>query len=146
MFLLVAVPKAIAEAGVPVINGYVEIGRIILHLRARVEAVTREGAGALEAAGGWEVGRVREAVAAEEAAGGMIGAGAQVGVRRAAAVAITTTTKVVAGLGAVVLVGDAIYSWAKKNPTRKSAEKLLGDLEERVAKLRKMKEELSTLK
>ena len=129
--LLRDVPKAAAQAGVTqVINGGVDLAKLLPHLnkaRTAVQAV--------------KVVRIAS-----------VGQGTRitaVGVRNvvgaATPLAITTAAKVLGGLGAAFSVGDAIYSWATKNPTRKSAEALLRDVEKEVEKMKNNRKYLSNL-
>ena len=75
------------------------------------------------------------------------GARASVGVARVGtAFAVTTATKVLGGLGAVIGIADAVYSWSTKNPNRASAEELLPQLKSNLESLKKTKKEFSQLK
>ena len=60
--------------------------------------------------------------------------------------AVTTAAKALGGLGAVIGVADAIYSWSTKNPNRKSAEDLLPNLEKNLESLKDAKERLSQIR
>ena len=136
MFILVAIPKTAAQAGIAVIRGYVEIVRVLPHLRAIKEAMNL-GASFSQAVR--LSGTVfKGARATVTGAGGV----ARVGT----AFAVTTATKVLGGLGAVIGIADAVYSWSTKNPNRSSAEELLPQLKSNLASLEKAKKEFSQLK
>lgn len=131
LFLLVGVPKMVAQASTQVVNGLVQIGRILPHLRAINDAM-RLGASFSQAVAlsntVFQGGRLTIAAGVEGAA--MAGT----------TLAVTTAAKALGGLGAVVGVADAIYSWSTKNPNRKSAEDLLPNLKENLKSLKDTKE------
>ena len=136
MFILVAVPKTAAQAGIAVVRGYVDIVKVLPHLRAINEAM-KLGASfsqAVRLSGTVFTG----ARATVTGAGGV----ARVGT----AFVVTTATKVLGGLGAVIGIADAVYSWSTTNPNRASAEKLLPQLKNNLKALEKTKKEFSQLK
>lgn len=125
LFLLVGIPKMAAQAGVQVVKGTVDIVKVLPHLKAVRDAMSM-GASFTQAM------RLSSTV--------FQGARATVtGVEGAAVagttLAITTATKALGGLGAVIGIADVIYSWSTKNPNRKSAEELLPKLKKNMKSL-----------
>lgn len=131
LFLLVGVPKMAAQAGVQVVNGAVQIVKLLPHLKAINDAM-RLGASFSQAVAlsntVFQGGRLTVAAGVEGAA------------VAGTTLAVTTTAKALGGLGAVVGVADAIYSWSTKNPNRKSAEDLLPNLKENLKSLKEAKQ------
>ena len=54
--------------------------------------------------------------------------------------AVSLSTELLGGFGAVIGVADAIYSWATKNPNRASAEDLLPKVKTNLKSLKEIKE------
>lgn len=122
-----------AQAGVQVVNGAVQIVKLLPHLKAINDAM-RQGASFSQAVAlsntVFQGGRLTVAAGVEGAA------------VAGTTLAATKTAEALGGLGAVVPteVADAIYSWSTKNPNRKSAEDLLPNLKENLESLKEAKE------
>ena len=130
LFLLVGVPKMVTQDGVQVVNGAVEIAKILPHLKAIHDAM-KQGASFFQAAA--SINKVFQ--------GGTLSVAARVaGKTLRLTLTVTAAAKVLGSLGAVVGVADAIYSWLTKNPNRKSAEELLPNLKEKLESLKDTKE------
>ena len=125
-----------AQAGVQVVNGVVQMAKLLPHLRAINDAM-RLGASFSQAVAlsntVFQGGRLTFAAGVEGAA------------VAGTTLAVTTAAKALGGLGAVIGVADAIYSWSTKNPNRESAEDLLPNLEENLEALKDSKERLSQI-
>ena len=130
LFVLFAVPKAVAQAGIAVVQGQVEIIKILPHLTA-ISGAMKLGASFSEAV--------------SFSATVFTGVRASVGVARVGT-AFATAARVLGGLGAVIGIADAVYSWSTKNPNRASAEELLPQLKSNLESLKKTKKELLQLK
>ena len=130
LFLLVGVPKMVTQDGVQVVNGAVEIAKLLPHLKAIHDAM-KKGASFFQAAA--SINRVFQ--------GGTLSVAARVAGRTLRlTLKVTAAAKALGGLGAVVGVADAIYSWSTKNPNRKSAEELLPNLKENLEFLKDTRE------
>lgn len=136
LFLLVGVPQMAAQAGVQVVNGVVQMAKLLPHLKAINDAM-RLGASFSQAVAlsntVFQGGRLTIAAGVEGAA------------VAGTTLAVTTAAKALGGLGAVIGVADAIYSWSTKNPNRESAEDLLPNLEENLESLKDSKERFSQI-
>lgn len=118
------------QAGVQVVKGAVDIVKILPHLKAVKDAMDLGAS-------------FSQAVALSNTVfqgGRLTVMGAEGAVMAGTALAITLSTKILGGFGAVIGVADAIYSWATKNPNRESAEDLLPKVKENLKSLKKMKE------
>jgi len=127
---LVGVPKMAVQAGVQVVKGAVDIVKILPHLKAVKDAMDLGAS-------------FSQAVALSNTVfqgGRLTVMGAEGAAMAGTALAITLSTKILGGFGAVIGVADAIYSWATKNPNRESAEDLLPKVKENLKSLKEMKE------
>lgn len=132
LFVLFAVPKAVTQAGIAIVQGQVEIIKVLPHLTT-ISGAMKLGAPFSQAV------RLSGTV--------FTGAKTSVGVARVGtAFAVTTATKVLGGLGAVIGIADAVYSWNTKNPNRASAEELLPQLKSNLESPKKTKKEFLQLK
>ena len=59
--------------------------------------------------------------------------------------AVSLSTELLGGFGALIGVTDAIYSWATKNPNRASAEDLLPKVTANLKSPKEMKESFEQL-
>jgi len=118
------------QAGVQVVKGAVDIVKILPHLKAVKDAMDLGAS-------------FSQAVALSNTVfqgGRLTVMGAEGAAMAGTALAITLSTKILGGFGAVIGVADAIYSWATKNPNRESAEDLLPKVKENLKSLKEMKE------
>lgn len=118
------------QAGVQVVKGAVDIVKILPHLKAVKDAMDLGAS-------------FSQAVALSNTVfqgGRLTVMGAEGAAMAGTALAITLSTKILRGFGAVIGVADAIYSWATKNPNRESAEDLLPKVKENLKSLKEMKE------
>lgn len=130
LFLLVGVPKMAVQAGVQVVKGALDIVKILPHLKAVKDAMDLGAS-------------FSQAVALSNTVfqgGRLTVMGAEGAAMAGTTLAVTLSTKILGGFGAVIGVADAIYSWATKNPNRESAEDLLPKVKENLKSLKKMKE------
>lgn len=139
LFVLVGIPKVLAQTGVQVVKGSVEMVRVLPHLRAISEAM-RFGASFSQAV---KLASTANTVTQGARASAQLAGGAG---RVGTTLAVTTATKALGGLGAVIGIADAVYSWMNANPNRASAEELLPKLEGNIKDLRKYKNQLLELK
>ena len=135
LFVLVGVPKMVAQAGLQVVRGGVEMVKLLPHLRAINDAMR------LGASFGQAVRLGNTVFQGTRATVTGVGGVARVGTT----FAVTTATKLLGGFGAVIGIADAIYSWTSKNPNRASAEKLLSQLQDNVKALQNYKTQLLEL-
>lgn len=136
LFLLVGVPKMAAQAGVQVVKGAVDIVKILPHLKAVKDAMDLGAS-------------FSQAVALSNTVfqgGRLTVMGAEGAAMAGTTLAVTLSTKILGGFGAVIGVADAIYSWANKNPNRESAEDLLPKVKENLKSLKEMKERFEQMK
>ena len=139
LFVLVGIPKVLAQTGVQVVKGSVEMVRVLPHLRAISEAM-RFGASFSQAV---RLASTANTVTQGARASAQLAGGAG---RVGTTLAVTTAAKALGGLGAVIGIADAVYSWMNANPNRASAEELLPKLEGNIKDLRKYKNQLLELK
>ena len=119
-----------SQAGVQVVGGVVDIVKILPHLKA-IKVATDIGASFSRAV----------ALSNTVYQGGRLSVMGAEGVAMAGTtLAVFLSTKILGGLGAVIGIADAIYSWATKNPNRESAEDLLPKVKENLKSLKESKE------
>jgi len=124
-----------AQAGVQVVKGAVDIVKILPHLKAIKDAMDLGAS-------------FSQAVALSNTVfqgGRLTVMGAEGAAVAGTTLAVSLSTKLLGGFGAVIGVADAIYSWATKNPNRASAEDLLPKVKANVKSLEEMKENFEQL-
>jgi len=124
-----------AQAGVQVVKGAVDIVKILPHLKAIKDAMDLGAS-------------FSQAVALSNTVfqgGRLTVMGAEGAAVAGTTLAVSLSTKLLGGFGAVIGVADAIYSWATKNPNRASAENLLPQVKANVKSLEEMKENFEQL-